>query len=79
MSIDDKITEILEKNNLNPVLSGYPELLGIIRIYEEGKIDIILNELESFFNIIYFLFNCFFLAKPFCSPSFQEIRYKIII
>ena len=51
MEITEKIVEILENNNVKPVLSGDPEFLGIIRIYEDKiNIDKILSELESLFK-----------------------------
>lgn len=78
MNIDDEIIKILENNNVNPILSGDPEFLGIIRIYEEEMIDIILTELESFFNKFTSYSITSSHVKTCCTPSFQEIRYKLI-
>lgn len=79
MGIDDKITEILEKNNVNPIISGDPEFLGIIRIYEEDKVDKVFEELESLFNnYSSYSINCSHISSC-CAPSFEEIRYKVEI
>ncbi|RBQ22958.1 hypothetical protein ALNOE001_13510 [Candidatus Methanobinarius endosymbioticus] len=79
MKIEKEISEILENNNINPVLSGNPEFLAIIRIYEEGKADKVIKELEVFFK----KFKSYSInsshINPCCSPSFDEIRYKLVI
>lgn len=78
MEIIDKIIEILENNNVKPVLSGDPEFLGTIRIYEgEENIDEILNELESLFKSYSSYSITSSHISSCCAPSFEEIRYKI--
>lgn len=79
MDINDKIVEILEKNNVNPIISGDPEFLGTIRIYEEDKVDKVFEELESFFKkYSSYTINCSHISSC-CAPPFEEIRYKLEI
>jgi len=80
MEITDRIFEILENNNIKPVLSGDPKFLGTIRIYEENKnIDKILSELESLFkNYSSYSITSSHVSSC-CAPSFEEIRYKIVL
>jgi hypothetical protein len=79
MSIEREIITILKNNGINPILSGNPEFLATIRIYEEDKVDKIINELEPLFE----KFNSYFVTSSHvsscCAPSFDEIRYKVIL
>ena len=80
MEIKDKIVEILQNNNINPILSGNPKFLATIRIYEDEKdIDKVIYELESFFKS----FSSYSISSshvsPCCAPSFEEIRYRIVL
>ena len=79
MDINDKIIEILENNNIQPIISGDPKFLGTIRIYEEDKVDKVFEELESLFNnYSSYSINCSHISSC-CAPSFEEIRYKVEI
>ncbi|MCL2115745.1 MAG: hypothetical protein FWH29_05945 [Methanobrevibacter sp.] len=77
--VEKKIIEILEKNQINPIISGNPFLLGTIRIYEEEKLLNILNELKFLFEKYksYDLYSSH--VSSCCAPSYEEIRYKVEI
>jgi len=80
MEIEDKIVEILENNNIKPILSGYPKFLATIRIYEDkGNIDKILDELESLFKNYSSYSISHSHVSSCCAPSFEEIRYKVVL
>jgi len=80
MEIEDKIVEILEKNNIKPILSGDPKFLATIRIYEgEENIAKILDELGSLFkNYSSYSISSSHVSSC-CAPSFEEIRYKVVL
>ena len=79
MEIEDKIVEILKNNNIKPILSGDPNLLATIRIYEnEETVDKVLGELESLFkNYSSYSISSTHVSSC-CAPSFEEIRYKVV-
>ncbi len=78
MNINAEITRILENNHVNPILSGDPRFLATIRIYEEEKLENVLDDLESLFNNFKSYSLSHHSIKPCCAPSFEEIRYKIV-
>ena len=78
-NLENKITEILKKNQVTPIISGNPLLLGTIRIYDVEKLANVLNELKSLFSE----YNSYTLLSSHvsscCAPSYEEIRYKVEI
>jgi len=74
--VENKIIEILENKNINPILSGDPTIFGTIRIYEEEKVEEIVEELESLFKEYKSYLISYTHVNPCCSPSYDEIRYK---
>lgn len=78
-NFENKIIEILKKNEITPIISGNPLFLGTIRIYEGEKLDKVLDELESFFK----KFKSYTLSSSHvsscCTLSYEEIRYKVEI
>lgn len=75
--LEEKIVDILNKNNIKPILSGNHLLIATIRIYEENKLDVILSELESLFNNYKSYEISSSHISSCCAPSYDEIRYKI--
>ncbi|MCL2157508.1 MAG: hypothetical protein FWH54_05755 [Methanobrevibacter sp.] len=77
--VENKIIEILKKNQITPIISGNPLLLGTIRIYEEEKLSTILDELK----IVFQEYKSYNLATSHvsscCTLSYEEIRYKVDI
>jgi len=80
MEITDKVIEILENNNVKPILSGDYKFIGTIRIYEtDADINKILKELESFFKNYSSYSIVSSHVSSCCAPSFEEIRYNIVL
>ena len=78
-NLENKIIEILKKNQITPIISGNPLFLGTIRIYEEEKLVNVIDELKSLFKK-YKSYNLSLShVSPCCAPSYEEIRYKVEI
>ncbi|KZX16436.1 hypothetical protein MBCUT_08220 [Methanobrevibacter cuticularis] len=75
--LNNKIVEILEKNNIKPIISGDASFIETIRIYEEEKIETILTELESLFKRYKSYSLNHTSVSSCCSPYYYEIRFKI--
>ncbi|MDR2966425.1 MAG: hypothetical protein LBU74_00555 [Methanobacteriaceae archaeon] len=78
-NLENKIIEILKKNQITPIISGDPLLLGTIRIYEEKKLFNILNELKFLFKEYKSYSLSSYHVSSCCALSYEEIRYKIEI
>jgi len=77
--LENKIIEILKKNEITPIISGNPLLIGTIRIYDEEKLATVIDELKPIFKE-YKSYNLSTShVSSCCSLSYDEIRYTVEI